>query len=155
MPAPTVRVERAGPVTTVMLARPEVRNAVDRPTAEALADAFRAFDADPDAAVAVLWGEGGAFCSGTACGPSRPTPSGARRASSRERAGTVTSPPVDRRRKPEVTAESGQVPSASSKALSSGCRGSLHPGAPPPAGWARAERTAPIDSRPNVHRDRS
>ncbi|HEX2312787.1 MAG TPA: crotonase/enoyl-CoA hydratase family protein [Thermomonospora sp.] len=60
----TVRVERAGPVTTVILARPETRNAVDGPTAAALAEAFRAFDADPDAAVAVLWGEGGTFCSG-------------------------------------------------------------------------------------------
>lgn len=54
----TVRIERNGPVTTVVLARPGARNAVDGPTALALADAFRAFDADPDAAVAVLWGEG-------------------------------------------------------------------------------------------------
>ncbi|MGK5556112.1 crotonase/enoyl-CoA hydratase family protein [Actinomadura kijaniata] len=61
---PTVRTERRGPVTTVVLSRPEVRNAVDGPTAAALADAFRAFDADPDAAVAVLWGEGGTFCAG-------------------------------------------------------------------------------------------
>ena len=60
----SVRVERTGAVTTVILARPEVRNAVDRPTAEALAAAFRAFDADPDAAVAVLCGEGGHFCAG-------------------------------------------------------------------------------------------
>jgi enoyl-CoA hydratase len=60
----TVRSERNGPVTTVVLSRPEVRNAVDGPTASALADAFRAFDADPDAAVAVLWGEGGTFCAG-------------------------------------------------------------------------------------------
>ena len=59
-----VRVETDGPVTTVILNRPEVRNAVDRATAEALADAFRAFDADPDAAVAVLYGEGGTFCAG-------------------------------------------------------------------------------------------
>jgi len=59
-----VRVERDGPVTTVLLARPERRNAVDGPTAQALADAFRAFDADPDAAVAVLHGEGGVFCAG-------------------------------------------------------------------------------------------
>ncbi|MCB9778736.1 MAG: crotonase/enoyl-CoA hydratase family protein [Alphaproteobacteria bacterium] len=63
-PAPSVRVERDGPVTTVILDRPAVRNAVDRPTADALADAFRAFDADPDAAVAVLWGAGGTFCAG-------------------------------------------------------------------------------------------
>ncbi|WP_282796973.1 crotonase/enoyl-CoA hydratase family protein [Streptomyces sp. CC224B] len=59
-----VRIERQGPVTTVVLSRPEVRNAVDGPTARALADAFRAFDADPDASVAVLWGEGGTFCAG-------------------------------------------------------------------------------------------
>jgi enoyl-CoA hydratase len=60
----TVRVERDGPVTTVVLARPERRNAVDGPTAAALAAAFRAFDADPEAAVAVLHGEGGVFCAG-------------------------------------------------------------------------------------------
>lgn len=60
----TVRIERDGPVTTVVLSRPEVRNAVDGPTARALADAFRDFDADPGAAVAVLWGEGGTFCAG-------------------------------------------------------------------------------------------
>ncbi|WP_218020230.1 crotonase/enoyl-CoA hydratase family protein [Nocardia anaemiae] len=60
----TVRIERNGPVTTVILHRPEARNAVDGPTAAALVDAFREFDADPDAAVAVLWGEGGTFCAG-------------------------------------------------------------------------------------------
>jgi enoyl-CoA hydratase len=60
----TVRVERNGPVSTVILNRPEARNAVDRPTAKALAAAFRAFEDDPDAAVAVLWGEGGHFCAG-------------------------------------------------------------------------------------------
>jgi len=59
-----VRVERAGPVTTVVLSRPEVRNAVDRPTADALVAAFQAFDADASALVAVLWGEGGTFCAG-------------------------------------------------------------------------------------------
>ena len=59
-----VRVEHRGAVTTVILNRPEARNAVDGPTATALADAFRAFDADPDAAVAVLWGDGGHFCAG-------------------------------------------------------------------------------------------
>ncbi|MFD7921090.1 crotonase/enoyl-CoA hydratase family protein [Streptomyces sp. NPDC059740] len=60
----SVRVERAGPVTTVVLSRPEVRNAVDGPTARQLADAFREFEADEDACVAVLWGEGGTFCAG-------------------------------------------------------------------------------------------
>ncbi|MEO3803503.1 crotonase/enoyl-CoA hydratase family protein [Nonomuraea sp. B1E8] len=59
----TVRVERAGPVTTVVLSRPEARNAVDRETAGALAGAFRDFE-ESDAAVAVLWGEGGTFCAG-------------------------------------------------------------------------------------------
>jgi enoyl-CoA hydratase len=62
--AEAVRVSREGPVTTVLLSRPERRNAVDGPTALALADAFRAFDADADAAVAVLAGEGGVFCAG-------------------------------------------------------------------------------------------
>jgi enoyl-CoA hydratase len=69
-----VRVERSGPVTTVFLHRPGRRNAVDGPTAARLAAAFRAFDADPDAAVAVLHGEGGVFCSGadlTAIGTER------------------------------------------------------------------------------------
>lgn len=61
---PPVRVERDGAVSTVILSRPEVRNAVDRATAAALAAAFREFDADPEASVAVLWGEGGTFCAG-------------------------------------------------------------------------------------------
>ena len=60
----TVHVERDGPVTTVTLDRPERRNAVDGPTARALADAFRAFEADDEAAVAVLHGAGGTFCAG-------------------------------------------------------------------------------------------
>ena len=59
-----VRIERDGPVWTVVLSRPESRNAVDGPAARALGDAFRAFDADPGASVAVLWGEGGSFGSG-------------------------------------------------------------------------------------------
>ncbi|MES9508908.1 crotonase/enoyl-CoA hydratase family protein [Streptomyces sp. NPDC000609] len=61
---PAVRIEREGAVFTVILDRPEVRNAVDGPTAGRLADAFSEFDADPDASVAVLWGEGGTFCAG-------------------------------------------------------------------------------------------
>jgi enoyl-CoA hydratase len=60
----SVRAERSGPVTTVILDRPEARNAVDGPTAAALADAFRDFDADETAHVAVLWGAGGTFCAG-------------------------------------------------------------------------------------------
>ncbi|NPC50458.1 crotonase/enoyl-CoA hydratase family protein [Corallococcus sp. AB032C] len=60
----SVRVEKNGPVTTVILHRPEVRNAVDADTARELADAFRAFDADPDARVGVLYGDAGTFCAG-------------------------------------------------------------------------------------------
>lgn len=60
----SVRAERRGHVTTIILSRPEARNAVDGPTAAALADAFREFDQDPEAAVAVLYGEGGTFCAG-------------------------------------------------------------------------------------------
>jgi len=60
----SVRSEQRGPVTTVVLDRPAARNAVDRDTAAALAEAFRAFDADDEAAVAVLWGAGGTFCAG-------------------------------------------------------------------------------------------
>ncbi len=60
----SVHVERSGPVTTVVLHRPDVRNAVDRATADALADAFRAFEADESARVAVLFGDGGTFCAG-------------------------------------------------------------------------------------------
>jgi enoyl-CoA hydratase len=69
-----IRTERSGPVTTVFLHRPASRNAVDGPTAALLADAFRAFDEDPDAAVGVLHGEGAVFCSGadlTALGTER------------------------------------------------------------------------------------
>ena len=60
----SVRVDKSGPVTTIILARPEVRNAVDGPTAQALADAMRAFDSDETASVGVLWGEGGTVCAG-------------------------------------------------------------------------------------------
>ena len=59
-----VRVERAGAVSTIILDRPERRNAVDGVTAQQLADAFRAFEADPAARAAVLWGAGGTFCAG-------------------------------------------------------------------------------------------
>ncbi|MEV7390368.1 crotonase/enoyl-CoA hydratase family protein [Streptomyces sp. NPDC091215] len=59
-----VRLERKGHVTTVVLSRPEVRNAVDGPTAAGLVAAFREFEADDEARVAVLWGEGGTFCAG-------------------------------------------------------------------------------------------
>ncbi|MBM3537601.1 MAG: crotonase/enoyl-CoA hydratase family protein [Alphaproteobacteria bacterium] len=61
---PLVLVERDGPVTTIIINRPEVRNCVDQPTGMALVRAFLGFEADPDATVAVFWGNGGAFCSG-------------------------------------------------------------------------------------------
>ena len=60
----TVRTVAAGPVLTVILSRPERRNAVDRDTADALLDAFRGFERAPELSVAVLWGEGGDFCAG-------------------------------------------------------------------------------------------
>jgi enoyl-CoA hydratase len=60
----TVYTEKDGSVTTVVLSRPEVRNAVDRETAQKLADAFRAFEADDAARVAVFWGDHGHFCAG-------------------------------------------------------------------------------------------
>lgn len=59
-----VLTEKSGPVTTIIINRPEVRNAVNGPTAEALADAFRDFERDEDAKVAVLTGSGGFFCAG-------------------------------------------------------------------------------------------
>lgn len=60
----SIRVEKNGPVTTLIIDRPQVRNAVDRPTAEALADALRTFEADDAARVAVLTGADGTFCAG-------------------------------------------------------------------------------------------
>ena len=57
-------VEKQGPVTTVTINRPEVRNAVDSETARALAGAFAEFEADRDACAAVLTGAGGTFCAG-------------------------------------------------------------------------------------------
>jgi enoyl-CoA hydratase len=59
-----VRVERNGPVTTVIINRPRARNAVDRPTADALSAAFLEFEHDENASAAVLCGEGGTFCAG-------------------------------------------------------------------------------------------
>jgi len=60
----SVRIEKSGKVWTVIHSRPEARNAMDAASAEALVDAFTAFDRDAGASVAVLWGEGGAFCAG-------------------------------------------------------------------------------------------
>jgi enoyl-CoA hydratase len=60
----TIRVEKQGKVWTVIHSRPQARNAMDPESASALESAFRDFDADPEALVAVFWGEGGAFCAG-------------------------------------------------------------------------------------------
>lgn len=60
----SVRIDKRGPVTTVILDRPHARNAVDGPTALALFDAFETFERDDTASVAVLWGAGGTFCAG-------------------------------------------------------------------------------------------
>src|SRR5882672_10151716 len=60
----TVRIEKKGGVWTVIHSRREARNAMDPESADALVSAFKEFDKDPNAAVAVLWGEGGAFCAG-------------------------------------------------------------------------------------------
>ncbi|MGI6548943.1 MAG: crotonase/enoyl-CoA hydratase family protein [Syntrophomonadales bacterium] len=59
-----VLVDTNGKICTITINRPEVKNAVDRNTATQLAEAFRAFDADENLAVAVLWGAGGTFCAG-------------------------------------------------------------------------------------------
>jgi enoyl-CoA hydratase len=60
----TVRIEKSGPITTVVLDRVQSRNAVDRETAQELADTFRAFDTDAEARAGVLYGDGGTFCAG-------------------------------------------------------------------------------------------
>lgn len=60
----TVTVQKQGRITVIGIARPDVRNAVDRSTAVALAQAFRAFDDDADSDVAVFHGENGTFCAG-------------------------------------------------------------------------------------------
>ena len=60
----SVRIDKKDSVWTVILSRPQARNAINPQTAEALYQAFTDFDNDPSAAVAVFWGEGGAFCSG-------------------------------------------------------------------------------------------
>jgi enoyl-CoA hydratase len=60
----SVTVDREGPVATVVLHRPDARNAVDGPTAAALVDAMRTLDDDADVGVVVLFGEGGTFCAG-------------------------------------------------------------------------------------------
>jgi enoyl-CoA hydratase len=59
-----VEIEQTGKVMTVIINRPEAKNAVDRPTAEALSAAFREFEKNDDAKAAVLWGSDGCFCAG-------------------------------------------------------------------------------------------
>ncbi|MGE2832520.1 crotonase/enoyl-CoA hydratase family protein [Mycobacterium sp. SMC-4] len=59
-----VRVEKSGPVTTVIMNRPLARNAVNGPAAAELHAAFDDFDRDDSASVAVLWGDNGTFCAG-------------------------------------------------------------------------------------------
>ena len=60
----TVRIEKSESVWTVIHSRPEARNAMDPESADALMEAFLAFEGDDSASVAVFWGEGGAFCAG-------------------------------------------------------------------------------------------
>ena len=60
----SVRYEQTGDIVTIILSRPKVKNAVDGPTALQLREFFEQFSADTSAKVAVLWGEGGVFCSG-------------------------------------------------------------------------------------------
>jgi enoyl-CoA hydratase/carnithine racemase len=63
-PSSKVTAEVDGAVWTVTINRPEVRNAVDNETSEALAAIFKAFEADGDARVGILTGAGGSFCAG-------------------------------------------------------------------------------------------
>jgi enoyl-CoA hydratase len=77
----SIRIDADGPVTTITIDRPEVRNAIDAEHAQALVDAFLAFDADESASVAVLHGAGGTFCAGAdlkavAAGAPVPAPPG-------------------------------------------------------------------------------
>ena len=60
----SVRIEKDGPVWTVIHSRPETRNAMDPDSAKALSSSFNTFDKNDAAKVAVFWGEGGAFCAG-------------------------------------------------------------------------------------------
>lgn len=60
----SVELHREGPVAVVTINRPEVRNAIDRPTASELKERFEAFEADDSLSVAVLTGAGGYFCAG-------------------------------------------------------------------------------------------
>ena len=64
MTSAKILVERAGPVTTIVINRPQAKNALDNEAAHALADALKSLEADGEARVAVLTGAGGAFCAG-------------------------------------------------------------------------------------------
>lgn len=64
----SVSVEKQEHVWTVIIDRPEKKNAVDRDTADGLYEAFTEFDRDEKARVAVLWGRGGTFCAGADLG---------------------------------------------------------------------------------------
>jgi len=64
MSAQKIITEKNGPVTTIILNRPEVKNALDQEGADLLAEAFHTFDADDTQRVGVVTGAGGAFCSG-------------------------------------------------------------------------------------------
>lgn len=60
----TILIEKNYPIYTIIIDNPEVKNAVDDPTARELANAFRDFDKDDKGEVAILWGKNGTFCSG-------------------------------------------------------------------------------------------
>jgi enoyl-CoA hydratase len=64
LPEKTVLIETAGTVCTIILNRPDKRNAVDKATADALREAFEAFERNEALRVAVLWGRGDVFCAG-------------------------------------------------------------------------------------------
>ena len=60
----TVTTERDGPVWVITICRPEMRNAIDRATSQAIARAMDELDSDPDLRVGILTGAGAHFCSG-------------------------------------------------------------------------------------------
>jgi len=60
----SVKVEKNGHISTIILSRPHAKNAVDSKTAQALVSAFQDFESDENAKVAVLWGANGTFCAG-------------------------------------------------------------------------------------------
>ncbi|MCG8545675.1 MAG: crotonase/enoyl-CoA hydratase family protein [Alphaproteobacteria bacterium] len=99
-----VVVDRDGPVTIVTICRPEARNAVDNETADALADAFRTFEADDTAHVAVLTGAGGYFCAGADL---KSVASGERRARYRENKDGPMGPSRLRLSKPVIAGVAG------------------------------------------------